>query len=178
MAFSKTYRTDFFDMEVLRVNKDAVLDSTSAPYYIKKGAEYSGFGEVSIDGEKYMLIRQNKDDGDILLVNGDGEVYNRIGRIVKGRLALLNYKFFIKPSDVRFVPVVSSRSERSDYTDGFELRYSGMRDDNMVFTYTILGEDCYDEELTFPASKKEIKIKGLKLDILDVTPKKIEYRIL
>lgn len=178
MAFSKTYRTDFFDTETLQVNKNAVLSSSSAPYRIKKNAVYNGFGEVTIDGETYMLVRQGDTDNDILLINSDGKVYNRIGRIIKGRLAILQTDFHVEPNDVQFVPVVSTRSEKSNYLSGFELRYDGIRDGHTVFTYTVLGEDCYDKEYTFPLSQHEIEIEGLKINILDAGYNKIQYVIL
>lgn len=178
MAFSKTYRTDFFDVESLRVNKNAILSSSSSPYYINKNADYTGFGEVSVNGEKYMLVRQGKDENDILLINSEGEVFNRIGRIIKGRLAILDIPFTIEPSDVRFVPVVSTRTEKSDYISGFELRYNGVKNGKMFFTYTTLGEDCFDQEFSFPVSQHSLEIGGLRIDVKEAGYNKIEYTIL
>lgn len=178
MAFSKTYRTDFFDIETLRVNKDAVLSSSSAPYYVKKDAAYTGFGEVTIDGEKYMLVRQGKHDNDVLLINGDGEIYNRIGRIVKGRLAILDITFVVEPEDVQFVPVVSTRMEKSDYLSGFELRYNGIKDGQLVFTYTTLGEECFDQEYKYPLNQQKIEIGDLKIEIQEADYNKIQFTIM
>lgn len=178
MAFSKTYRTDFFDVESLRVNKNAILSSGASPYYIHKDADYTGFGEVSIDGKKYMLVRQGKKDSDILLINGDGEVFNKIGRIVNNRLAILDIDFVVEPEDVRFVPVVSTRSEKSDYIAGFELRYNGVKNGQMLFTYTTLGEECYDQEFTFPVSQPQIEIGSLIINVESADEHNIKYTIL
>lgn len=178
MAFSKTYRTDFFDTETLKVNKNAILSSSSAPYVIKKDSEYTGFGEVTINGENYMLVRQGNKENDILLINGDGEVYNHIGRIVKNRLAILDINFTLEPKDVLFVPVVATRTEKSDYLSGFELRYDGIKNGEMVFTYTTLGEECYDQEYTFPVNQHTIEIEGLTIDVKEADYNKIEYTIL
>lgn len=177
MLFSKTRRTDFYASEVLTVNKDAVLSSSYTPMFIKKNGNYEAFGEVSLNNQQYMLVRENK-GSDILLVDGDGSIYNHIGRIVDGRLAILDIEFFVEPDDVTFTPVVNTRSETTDVLSGYELRYNGVEDGLMRFTYTTFGEEPVAEEYTFPFDQEDIEIAGFKINVISAGYNRIEYVIL
>ncbi len=176
MLFSKTRRTDFYASEVLTVNKDAVLSSSYTPLFIKKKSNYEAFGEVYLKGEPYLLVRQNK-AGDILLIDGDGSVYNHIGRIVDGRLAILDIQFFVEPEDVVFTPVVNTRAENTEVLSGYELRYNGIDDGVMKFTFTTFGEEPIAEEYTFPFDSQNIEINGFKINVISAGYNRIEYVI-
>lgn len=178
MAYSRTHETEFLTQDVLKANKDAVLSSSYSPLFIKKDAEYKGFGEVKIKGEPYMMVHENDDDTDVLLVNGDGKVYNRIGRIIKGRLALIDAPFMVEPYDVIFTPVSTLSSQAKEYTEGFELRYKGIEGNEMIFVNSVFGEECFDEEYAFELGQDQIQIGELTIEILSITPDNIEYKIL
>jgi len=176
MASSKTYRTDYYSVETIKPTKNGVMDSAYSPVYIKKNSKYNAFGEVKYDGETYMLVREGKRN-DILLVNGEGEIYNHIGRIVDGRLAVLSAEFYITPADLRMVPVVDTRSENSENVSGFTLIYDGLENDGdeMVFTYQ---EEGYDpESIRFSICDEHIEIHGLKIDVFNASEEKLEYMI-
>lgn len=177
MASSQTRRTDFYGLEKLTVNRDAVLSSSYSPLYVDKNAKFEPFGQARVDGKDFMLVRQDNEN-DILLVSPDGVLYNKIGRIRDNRLAVLEVQFFIEPDDVIFMPVVNTRSETTGVISGFELRYEGLEGDTMRFTYTTLGENSLTEEFTFSSLQQTIDIKNFKINVLNVDYNNIEYVIL
>lgn len=176
MVSSKTYRTDYYSTETVKPTKNGILDSAYSPLRIRKNATYNAFGEVRHDGETYMLVRPGKSN-DVILVNGDGEIYEHIGRMVDGRLAVLSAKFYIRPADLKMIPVVNTRVETRDDAEGFTLTYDGLQNDGyeMVFTYE---EEGYDpEEIRFSICDEHIDIHGLAIDVFNVSEDKIEYMI-
>lgn len=177
MASSQTRRTDFYGLEKLTVNRDAVLSSSYSPLYIEKDSKFEPLGQARVDGKEFMLVRQDKEN-DILLVDGDGVLYNKIGRIRDERLAVLEVRFFIEPEDVIFTPVVNTRSETTGIIGGYELRYEGLDGKEMRFSYTTLGENGSKEEFTFPSEEQTIEIKNFKINVINVDYNNIEYIIL
>ena len=124
-----------------------------------------------------MLVKKGKDK-DILLVNDEGEIYHKIGRMVGNRIAVLDIDFVIEPDDVYMLPSVSTRTEVSEIIDGYELIYNGIKDDNMVFTYNILGDMAMSDEFVFPLNSRIIEINNIRINVLDAGYNKIEYIIL
>ena len=177
MLFSRTQRIDFYGSSKLTVNKNAVMSSSYTPAYIYKNSNFDAFGETTIDGKTYMLVRQGKSK-DILIVDENGEVYNRIGRIIGDRLAILDIEFFVEPDDVKFTPVINTRSETTDVLSGYELRYDGVSNNYMRFTYSTLGENGQSEEFMFPLGQNTIEIKGFRINVIEAGYDKIEYVIL
>ena len=176
MISSRIYHTDYYSTETVKPTKNGEMDSAYSPIKIRKNADYTAFGEVRHDGERYMLVRQGKSD-DIILVNGDGEIYEHIGRMVDGRLAVLSAKFYISPKDLKMIPVVNTRVETSEETSSYRLTYDGLANDgyDMVFTYE---EDGFEpEEIRFSVCDEHIDIHGIQIDIFDVNENKIEYMI-
>ena len=155
----------------------AIEDIRKIFEYIKKGSKFDAFGETTFNGTKYMLVRQGK-SGDILMVNEDGELFNRIGRIVDGRLAVLDIVFFPEPEDIVFTPVVTTRSENTDIMVGWELRYDGVVNNYMRFTYSFLGSNSSSEEFIFPVGQQTINIYDLRINVIEAGYNKIEYVIL
>ncbi len=177
MASSETRRTDFYTTETLKINKNGAMSSSYSPLYLKKNQTYSAFGEVTLKGEKYMLVHPGKSK-DVLLVNGDGEIFQHLGRIVDDRLAVLDITFFVEPEDVRLTPVVNTRSETSEVLEGFELIFDGLSDNTLHFTYNTFGDEPISEEYIFPAEEENIEIKDIKINVISADYNKIEYVIL
>ena len=177
MVSSKTYRTDFYSVENLKVNKNAVLSSTFSPVMLRKDKEYQAFGEVVLNNKRYMLVNQPKSN-DILLITAEGEIFNRIGRMIGNRIAILDINFSVEPDDVVMMPVINTRTETSEVLDGYELVYNGIRNDTMVFTYRLLGDMEMVDEFVFPIETDIVDINNLKIQVLDAGRKKIEYIIL
>lgn len=177
MLSSRTYRVDFYSTEELKINKNAILSSTFSPVYINKNANFKAFGEVKFEGRRYMLVRQGNSK-DILLVNDEGEFFNRIGRMIRNRIVILDVVFNLEPRDVSMTPVISTRTEETDTLDGYELIYNGIKDNNMVFTYRTLGDMEISEKITFPLDNKTININNITLEVIKAGFNKIEYIVL
>ena len=161
----------------LKINKNAILSSTFSPVYINKNANFKAFGEVKFEGRRYMLVRQGNSK-DILLVNDEGEFFNRIGRMIRNRIVILDVVFNLEPRDVSMTPVISTRTEETDTLDGYELIYNGIKDNNMVFTYRTLGDMEISEKITFPLDNKTININNITLEVIKAGFNKIEYIVL
>lgn len=176
MVSSRTYRTDYYSTETIRPTKNGLLDSVYSPVKINKNALYNAFGEVKHDGKTFMLVSQEKSK-DVILVAENGEIYNHIGRIVDGRLIVLSADFYVRPSDLRMVPVVDTRSEVMADSAGYKLVYNGLlnNDQDIVFTYYQNGLE--PEEIRFSICDEHIDIHGLSIDILNASNDKIEYMI-
>ncbi len=177
MVSSRTYRTDFYSVENVKVNKNAIMSSTFSPVRIKKDYEYQAFGETVLNNKRYMLVRRPKSK-DILLINDDGEIFNRIGRMIGDRIVVLDIEFSVEPDDIIMMPSTSTRTETTEVLDGYELIYNGIRDNSMVFTYKLLGDMAMEDEFVFPLDTGVIEINNLRIQVLDVEKKKIAYTIL
>lgn len=175
MVSTRMYRADYYTTESVKPTKNGEMDSAYSPLVIRKNGKYTAFGEVTHEGQTYMLVRVGKTN-DILLVKGDGSIYEHIGRIVDGRLAVLSAMFYLEPEDLKMVPVVSTRVENSKDKDGFSLTYDGLENDgnDMVFTLTENGKS---EKLRFSVCDEMIRIRDMNIDVFDVSDKKIEYMI-
>lgn len=176
MASTKTYRTDYYSTETIKPNKNGELDSGYSPLKIKKNANYTAFGETTYDGHTYMLVSPEY-SRDIILVEPDGKIYNHIGRMMGKRLIVLSAEFYITPDDLRMFPVVDTRTENSDKTEGYTLTYDGLENDGneMVFTYQEAGKEA--EQIRFSICDEQIEIHGLEIDVFDASEEKIEYMI-
>ena len=176
MASSRTYRTDYYSTETIRPNQNGILDSVYSPVHINKKGSYNAFGEVTHDGQRYMLVREGKSK-DIILVTPDGEIYDHIGRMVGKRLIVLSAQFYVKPADLKMVPVIDTRSEVMEDSAGYKLIYNGLLNDgeDIVFTYEEKG--LKPEEIRFSICDEKINIHGLNIDIINASEDKIEYMI-
>jgi len=176
MAQVKSYRTDYYSTETVKPTHNGELESAYSPVIIKKNYKYEAFGEVTYGGVTYLLVRKEKDK-DVILVNQEGEIYNHIGRILDGRLIVLDAEFYPYPKDLKMLPVVDTRVEKSENAEGYVLTYDGLDKggDEMVFTYHEFGKD--PEEIRFSICDEFIEIHGLHIDIFDASEDKIEYMI-
>lgn len=176
MASSQTDVFNTVEKEVLRANKSAVLSSSYSPVYIRRGDIFNAFGEVTLEGKRYMLVR-HEDNGDILIIDGEGKVSHRIGRLVGGRLAILSNYFFVEPNDVRILPYLQSETKPNERIDSFELFYNGLDGNDMTFSYVHNGQESNVETFSFPVSDQYIEINNLKIDVLNADKNKITYII-
>ena len=178
MVSSKTDVYNTLETEVLKATKNAVLSSSYSPFYIHRDDVFTPFGEVQLGKERYMLVQQG-DRGDILLIDGQGRIFNHIGRMKGDRLAILDTYFFIEPEDVRILPAMQTTIQTEQRINGFELYYTGISGDEMTFTYVWLDDnfdkDVEVEQYSFPLDECHIEIQGLNIDILDVDYGQISY---
>ncbi len=175
MVSSRTYRTDYYSTESVKPTHNGEMDSAYSPVRIRKNGHYTAFGEVTHNGETYMLVHPGKSK-DVLLVKGNGELYEHIGRIVDGRLAVLSPVFYITPDDLKMVPVVHTRVETSGDDNGYHLIYEGLDNNGNDVIFT-LKENGASQQVRFSICDERINIRGMDIDIFDVSEKKIEYMI-
>ena len=135
-----------------------------------------------IGGQTYRLLEPNR-FGDVILVADNGDVYPRIGRVYNNRLALLETQFLLEPKDIKFLNETKDKRTDDEVISGFDIRYNGLEDYQMVFTYNTVspnegGAIETSKVYKFPMYDKEVEIDGIKLEILEIADTGIEYKIL
>lgn len=177
IAAGSLNRIDYYTTEVLKVTENATMSSSYTPVILKKDATYKAFGEVKLDGVRYMLATHGKDK-DILLVAGNGEIYHRIGRIVNGRLAVLETTFFVEPETARMIPVVKTRTETVETNERYELVFNGIKNGQLSLTYIPCEPGAQPQEFLFPQTQETLEINDIKLEIISLREDKISYMLL
>ena len=127
VVYSKIIRKEVYSDEYVRPTVNGALVSYTVPVEFSDEKVYRALGEVEINDVTYRLIKANR-IGDILLIDANGEIYPRAGRIYNDRLALLETQFLLEPEDVRFVNETKNRFGGEDTVAGFEVRYIGLED--------------------------------------------------
>jgi hypothetical protein len=94
----------------------------------------------------------------------------------------LQTAFLVEPDDVKFVTDVQENVTGEDAVSGFEIRYTGLEDYYMVFSYTDIssanGLEQQDKKTyKFPMYDKKITIDGIDFEIISVNETGIEYRV-
>ena len=178
---SKMYEMAVYSNEYVRPNKKGALVSYTVPVEFSDEKTYKLIGEVEIDGTTYRLIEPNR-IGDILLINSFGDIYKRVGRIYNNRLSLLNTAFVLEPRDVMFKYETSTSTGNKEIVQGFEVRYLGLEDYNMVFEYnkiSHIGGDVIEDkkEYKFPMYDEHVSFEGIGLEILDINDAGLEYKV-
>jgi hypothetical protein len=182
VVYSKIIRKEIYSDEYVRPTTKGALVSYTVPVEFSDEKVYRAMGEVEINGVTYRLVKPNR-IGDILLISPDGEIYPRVGKIYNDRLALLDTQFILEPENVKFVNETKNRFGDEDTVAGFEVRYIGLEDYQMVFSLlTVSPEGGTETEQTktfkFPMYDKKVVIDGIKLEILGFDDSGIEYKIL
>ena len=185
MVDDKIYRKIYYAQEVVRANMDGGLVSGTYPVEYKKGQELSLFGEVVIDGTLYALISAGDKDF-YALVDGQGNLYHRIGQVRHDRLALLNTSFVVYPTKFSFEPVTLSKAVQTSPIDGYDIKYGGLKAGYVSFVYYRYDAPSNDglhdsgefEVISFPAKQSLINIRGVKLKILEAKKESIDYMII
>lgn len=178
---SKVLQKDVYSEEFVRPNMKGALVSYTVPVEFSDEKVYRTIGESEINGKVYRLIEPNS-IGDIILIDKQGKIYKRVGRIFNDRLALLKTSFILEPEGVIFKNEVENRIGEENVISGFEVRYMGLENYQMVFKYSVVrpnGTMDMEEQKTyrFPMYDKSISIDGINLDILEVNESGIDYRI-
>ena len=108
VADLKTYRKDFYKAEYVRPAMNGSLSSASIPVLYKKNEKLQVIGESWVDGERMMLL-PTKEKDIVILINGDGVPYHKMGKIQNKRLVLLLPDYVAYPANFYFEPVVTSK---------------------------------------------------------------------
>ena len=179
---SKIYQRLVYSDEYVRPTGKGAFVSHTVPVEFSDEKIYEAFGEAVIGGQTYRLLEPNR-YGDVILVADNGDVYPRIGRVYNNRLALLETQFLLEPKDVKFLNETKDKRTDDEVISGFDIRYNGLEDYQMVFTYNTVspnegGAIETSKVYKFPMYDKEIEIDGIKLEILEIADTGIEYKIL
>jgi len=182
VAASKTIRKEVISDEYVRPNVKGALVSYTVPVEFSDEKVYQTIGETEIHGKTYRLIKPNR-IGDVILIDENGAIYPRVGRIYNDRLALLETSFLVEPDEAYFMKEVKNRSGEEKVVSGFEVRYGGIENYRMIFKYSAIepnGEFSTEEEkvYTFPMYDSEVSFEGIKLEILNANDSGIDYRVL
>ena len=178
---SKIYTRKVYTDKIVRPTMKGAMVSYTVPVEFSDEKVYKVVGETIIDEKKLRLIEPNR-IGDVVLIDSEGKIYPRIGRIYNDRLSLLNTAFLLEPRELKF----RNDFERSGGTDeevsGYEIRYKGIEDYKIVFDYKTItpnGGNPMEKSKTykFPMYDKEVTIDDVRLEILNVGDNGLDYKI-
>lgn len=181
----KTYRKLYYAREVLRATMDGGLATAISPVMYKKAQQVEMIGEVFIDGTRYAIIPA-EEKGFVVLVDGNGRPYHRLGQIRNDRVALLVSDFFVSPENFGFEPVMLTKTEQTTPIKGFDIKYGGLKSGYVTFIYYDFDVPSNDglhdsgefEVLSFPKKEKLVNLKGIKLKIIEARKESLDYMIL
>jgi hypothetical protein len=179
---SKMISKEVFSNEYLRPNHKGAMVSNTVPVEFSDEQVYKAIGEVKIEGTIYRLLEPNR-YGDVVLIDFNGSIYPRIGRIYNNRLALLDTRFLKEPHDIKFVNETQNRNGEENVVSSIEVRYQGLEDYYMVFSYKTIaadGAEAIEEQKTyrFPMYDKTVSFEGITLDILEADDAGIDYKVM
>lgn len=181
VADLKTYRKDFYKAEYVRPAMDGVLNSASIPVAYTKKEKLRVIGESAVDGERFMLL-PTKEKDIVILINGDGVPYHKMGKIQKGRLVLMLPDYIPYPANFYFEPIITSKTEQTKPVKGYDIKYGGVKLDRMLFTYydySSSGENNGRfENISFPNKPGLIDIYGVGIKVLHAGNQKLDYIIM
>ncbi|MFV0626311.1 MAG: hypothetical protein ACK5N8_03040 [Alphaproteobacteria bacterium] len=177
----KTFRKEVYRSEEVRATSDGEMAGASVPLKFKVNEIRKAIGQVQLRDGAYMLLEADMPNY-VILVNQEGEVYNKIGVIKNSRLTLLETSYRITPRNFHFEVVSKSSSVQTRPVKGFDIKYEGINLDRLVFTYYDYsksdGATGYFENITFPQSQQIIEIDGSGFKVLKATPSKLDYIII
>ena len=179
---SKVYQINKYRENLLRSNMDGIMNSASVPDLILANKTYRVIGTAVVDGVEYRLF-PSLSDKFVFMVKPDGQLYNEIGQIRNGRLAVLDATFVPTPDELRMFPVKNSKTEQTKPISGIDIKYDGIRDGKMwfmVLDYSQTGENGGSfQNVAFPKRDGAvINIAGNQIKILSADEQKIEYMVL
>lgn len=182
MVSSKLISKDVFSTEVVRPNMKGGMVSYTVPIEFSDEKVYQTIGETKIKGKNLRLIEPNR-FGDVVLIDEQGHIYPRVGRIYNNRLALLNTSFLLEPENLKFENDSNKHFDEEGIISGFEVRYLGLQDDQMLFDFVTIEPDGstmveQHKSYRFPITDRNISLDGMLFEILNVNNSGIEYRLL
>lgn len=179
---SKILEKEVYSEGYVRPNKKGALVSYTVPVEFSDEKVYKTIGETEIDGKTYRLLEPNR-IGDVVLIDGSGKIYPRVGRIYNDRLALIETSFLLEPDDLVFGNAAQHQFDGESVVTSMEIRYEGIQDSQMVFKYYLVepdGSRSIEEQKTYTFSvyEKMLSLGGTEIEILNVDNSGIEYRVL
>lgn len=175
----KTFERSYFVSEKMKANMNVVLSNASAPYKFKANEVRKIIGTVNIDGVQYRLLPTDLEDF-VILVEPNGEVWHKTGRIKDGRLVVLGQDFVSSNPQFRFEPVFISTTTQTRPIKGFDIKYDGIRLDRMWFTYFDYATNTAGgfREYSFPKKPGLLTIDEVKIRVLEADNQRVDYMVL
>lgn len=178
---SKLYRKDTYAERFIRPNHNGIMHSVSVPVKFSMDKNYEVLGFVTIDGADYRLIDSGL-KGFAVLIDKQGNLYNRMGQIKGDFLVLMDTEYYITPKDLKMVEVVNSNTTQTKPSKGFDLKFDGVRANRIWFTYLDYSNDEGNrgsfENMSFPLNAGVIEINGLGFRVLRADNDRLDYIIL
>ena len=177
----KTYKKEVYRSEEVRAMTNGQMTGSSVSINFKTNEVKKAIGQVNLSDGSYMLLEADMPNY-VLLVNPEGELYNKIAVIKNDRLTVLDGTYRVTPKDFGFEVVSKSSSSQTKPVKGFDIKYEGINLDRLVFTYYDYsksdGSTGYFENITFPKNQDVIEIDGVGFKVLKATKTKLDYIIL
>ena len=181
VVYARVFAKETLAAESVRINKDGSLNSGAAPNNFRKGDTRRVIGTSYVDGYALYLVPSDL-EGYVFLVRDNGTFYRKMGQIRNGRLVIMQTEYVPFPEDLRFEPAMGSITEQNRPTDGFEIRFEGIKVTGMEFTYMTFGGASGKvgnfETLRFPARPGLLNIKGNKINVISVNNDRMDFTIL
>ena len=125
------------------------------------------------------MLLPTKQDKAVVLINGDGMPYEKMGQIRNGRLVLMLPDYIPYPANFYFEPVITSKTEQTKPVKGYDIKYGGVKLDRMLFTYydysSSGGDNGRFENISFPNKPGLIDIYGVGIKVLHAGNQKLDY---
>ena len=162
-----------------------ILDATvsvqgyaSTPYPIRGAVSFKGKKIDAIEvpgGSSYTFVYG---------ITDAGKFSGIVAGLTQGMSPVVGVnQYHIEPSDVIFRRSFSSRVVLEDNPfENFEILYSGTSAGSIRLIYREYTRDNlvrpgFTQELTYPSDAKQIRFKGMLIEILAISPDSIEFRI-
>ena len=164
-----------------KFNKKGAVNNNLFPMRVNGDDEYTIVGWTTINNDRYTIIESRLDDH-VFLFNKDGIAYEKSGKIVDGRVQLLEDPVFSYPADLKLTIVNKMRDDISGVRKGYQVKYGGAKLDRIFFDY--LGFDADNDtrgefkQINFPNKPGLIVINGIGLRVLNADDRSITYMIL
>lgn len=179
MVDSETYTIKKYSHEKLIANATGTIANASTSIKLVKGEAYQPIGEIKRNGEKYLLFEPDH-NGNYLLVSPNGKLLPKIAMLYKGELFYPKADAEIDPHGLGIEPITNERKDIAEPQQRFEIKYDGSEDGFMSFLYAKYNSKGVPDVKRYIYSVEDVllDIDGVKLQITDVLPDRIEYMIL
>ncbi len=178
---NKTYRRDWYQQNFVVPNRTGTLSSGGISHTYKKDEKQRILGQTKIDGKVWRII-PGEDDEFVYLIDEDGKFRNQAGKLDGSRLVLLDTEYEVLPDDFRMVDVASTSSMQSKPVLGFDVKYEGIKNDRLWFTYfdysSVQGGKGTFEEISFPNKPGLIEINGFGIRVLKADNERLDYMVI
>lgn len=175
------------DYTRVRVSVPAMTASASASWTmglgsgsIEAGAQYPIAGERLVDGTSYRIVEVN---GTGLQVLPDGSVHNKgLVRDQYGTSWIPVVPALNLTGPVRFTEVTRIDESSIAAGENYEIVFTGrdagaMRFQYREYTSEDMARAAFSQDLTYPVSATTIRFRGLVIDVLELGPDSIRYKV-